>query len=102
MLDDKLKRKRLELRKATQEEERLKAKRSITQNIKSIDDLNSKILKITINQYHNDGFPENLLEQYNKLVKLAKLSEQEVRFAGVHDYFDKEILLKLQKERLNE
>ena len=102
LLDDKLKRKRLELRKDTQKEERLKAKRSITQNIKSLDDLNSKILKITIKQYHNDGFPENLLEQYNKLVKLAKLSEQKVRFAGVHDYFDKEILLKLQKGRLNE
>lgn len=102
LFDNELKGKRLELRKAIQKKGELKDKRSIKENRESIDDLSDNILKLIIKQYHNDGLPKNLLEQYNKLVKLAKLSEQEVRFAGVHDYFDKNILLKLQEEILNE
>jgi len=94
--------KRLALRKICSKAQRTKVKNDIKNQTKIIDDIDSKLLKLTLKNFHNDGLPDNVLEAYNKLVDLYKSSEREVRFAGVHDYFDKKILLKLQKGGLSE
>jgi hypothetical protein len=91
-LEKQLQRKTLALRGNLQGEVRHLAKQRRKRTLELIEHIDKEILTLTVREYCNDGLSPGDRYHVERAIEVLSTSDQVVRFAGVHRYFEAEIL----------
>jgi hypothetical protein len=91
-LEKQLQRKTLALRGNLQGEVRHLAKQRRKRTLKLIERVDKEILTLTVREYRNNGLSPGDQYHVERAIEILSTSDQVVRFAGVHRYFEAEIL----------
>lgn len=99
-LEKQLHRRTVALRGNLEKRLRSEARERRDRTLTLVDLVDWQILALTAAQYSMDGLSAEQRQQLHNAVKLFGTNEQEVRFAGVHSYFEREIVPKLAGEMI--
>jgi hypothetical protein len=91
-LGKQLQRKTLALRGNLQGEARHLAKQRHKRTLKLIECVDKEILTLTVREYRNNGLSPGDRYHVERAIEILSMSDQVVRFTGVHRYFEAEIL----------
>jgi hypothetical protein len=94
-LERQLKRKTTELRGDIEQSDKQRAKKRRDTVLDLIDFTDEEILKLTGTRFRNDGLSKDELELLKDMGSLGAMSEQQVRFKSVHNYFEEKVLPKI-------
>jgi hypothetical protein len=91
-MEKQLQKKTFALRGNPQGEARHLAKQRRKMTLKFMERVDEEIHTLTVREYRNDGLSPGDRYHVERAIEILSTSDQVVRFAGVHKYFDAEIL----------